>query len=537
MRPPWFGRKRGHKNPSAFQRTKIARSAVEAFLARPHDSFAWIKDSSLKDLKEYVFEQWNAFHTAPRQGQLACFALGVDLKEFLFNLDCGVGKSWLFLNLIRYHRFHNKAQRFLILVPNRVNIQAWEDQIAAHAPDLSYQALIGTREQRHQMINDRAGICLLNYAGLQSYMTETGTVKVKRRGKEVEQRKRIVNYTAADDFADLWDGIILDEIHNIGVKDSLVYRLCKRLSRHSTIRYGGTGTLFGNNPEMMWTQFDLIDHGYTLGETLGLYRAAFFEEKQDFWKGIKYDFDKTKASLLHQFIQHRSIYYPASACGDLPQVSRIKERLTWSDDQLLYYDRVRAECKARGSIMLNPNTYITMRQIASGFVGYSTDDGKAKLQFEDNPKLERLLQVINEMPLDSKVVVYHEYIFTGQIIRDALKKNKIRCAEMWGGVKDTAAQYRTFTRDPGCRVLVANYKSGGTGANYHDAANYVYYFESPPDPINRKQSNDRVDRLGQKKKVFVYDPIMPGGIDEKILEYLDAGKDLQKAVNLGKVQL
>jgi len=496
---------------------------------RPRENFTWLKRVPKKDLEEHVYALWNAFYTKPWLHQLACFAIGIEQPQFLFNLDMGLGKSSVASSLVRYHKLRSGLKRTLVLVPNLVNIESWADQLNIHAPDLSYERLIGNKEQRFETINQRADIYLLNYAGLAVYMSEL--VKDEKKGN----RRRVVNPESASDFAQMFNGVVFDETHNLGDSQSLIFRLCKRLSKSCEFRYGLTGTLFGRDPALMWPQFNLIDQGYTLGETLALFRAGFFHEVKNHWKisGVDYVFNENQADELHEFIQHRSIRYTDTECMDMPKRIYIPEVLTWGDEQLIYAKKL-----ISGHIgNLNPHIYISMRQIASGWVGYGDEEGKkAKLKFSENPKLDHLLQRIDQSPKDSKLIVWHQYIFTGELIRDALKKAKIGYAEMHGGVKDPGAQYRRFLDRPEVKVLVANYKAGSAGGNFQEVANYEYFFESPPDPITRSQAEKRVHRPGQKKRVYIYDPMMPNWIEKRILESLKEGRDLYEAVCEGKVK-
>lgn len=537
VRPAWFHAKRREKQAERRRQSFIiAKSAVKGFLARPREDYRWLKTLSDREVREYVYELWNAFPTRPRLAQLVGLAIGMEQQEFLFNYDCGVGKSALLLWLAHIHSVHSEAKRWLVLVPNIVNIQAWEDQITEHAPYLIYEKLLGSREKRHQLVNQKAQVYLLNYAGLQSYMTQTKEVERKRKGKSEMVVERVINPHAGDAFAEQFDGVIFDEIHNVGNKDSLTYWLCKRISKAVRFRYGSSATLFNYDPAMMWSQFDLVDQGYTLGETMGLFKAAFYYQREHDWKGVEEVFDEGKRKLLNEVIQHRSLFYSAAECGDVPKVSNIPERLTWSDEAKLYYDRVKEECKIAGQeARLNPNAYIRMRQITSGYVGYETDDGRAKLVFDENPKLERLLQLIREIPPDCKIMVYHEYQFTHTLICDALAKRKIPFAELWGKSKDAAAQYSRFLEDHKCRIMVANYRMVA-GGNPHKVCNYMYYFESPPDPITRKQSYERIVRPGQPRKAFCYDPHFPGDVGEKILMALKHGQNFYQQVVQGKAK-
>ena len=57
-------------------------------------------------------------------------------------------------------------------------------------------------------------------------------------------------------------------------------------------------------------------------------------------------------------------------------------------------------------------------------------------------------------------------------------------------------------------------------------ANHVIYFESPIGCIPRDQSERRCWRKGQTKKVLMYDLVMDGGVDERILAFHQDGLDI-----------
>ena len=528
MAKNWYRR-----DPAKFRRTIIAKSAIKSFLERERDDFTWIKNVSKPDLQEYVYDRWNAFHTEPWNHQLASFAIGMEQPQFIFNLFMGGGKTKLVADLIRFHKLRSGLKKVLVTVPNLINIETWANQLDRHAPDLTYERLEGDKDTRFDLISQRADIYLINYAGLPVYMTEISHEK-DSKGKSLG---RVVNPQAKKDFAAIFQGggLIMDELHNMGNSSSLTHRLLKSLSNKIEFRYGLTGTLFGRDPTIMQPQFSLIDSGYSLGETLALFRSAFCTEQAHPFKGVEYIFDESKADLLHGYIQHRSLRYEDYECTDMPKRIPIVEQLGWGDEQLLFYKRVLEDYKG---IKLNKNLYINLRQIVSGFVGYEDEEGaKAKIIFDDNPKADRLVQLVDEMPLDAKLVVVNQYIVTGQIIRDALDKAKVKYAQIWGKVKNPAAEFRKFIADPKCRVLQANYRSIGTGTDgLQDVANYLVFFESPPDPITREQTERRIYRPGQKKRAFIYDLTLRNEIiANRILKYLAEGKDLQKAVNEGGV--
>ena len=93
-----------------------------------------------------------------------------------------------------------------------------------------------------------------------------------------------------------------------------------------------------------------------------------------------------------------------------------------------------------------------------------------------------------------------------------------------------------FNNDDSVKVLVANHKTGGTGLNLQ-VAPYMVFYESPPSSIARSQAERRSWRMGQKNSVFIYDLVMKGTVDERILFYNKQGKDLLKALMDGSEKL
>jgi len=54
------------------------------------------------------------------------------------------------------------------------------------------------------------------------------------------------------------------------------------------------GIPVGRDPQVLWAQFNYCDHGETLGETLGIFRAAFFRAETNYWSGFpNYIFEKS----------------------------------------------------------------------------------------------------------------------------------------------------------------------------------------------------------------------------------------------------
>lgn len=511
----------------------ISPKAISTFLNEKRDRWDEIKQLSHNEVDELLqtFEPKPIFHTAPYLHQKACFALGASLPNFLFFVGMGGGKTRLALDLIRYHKTCGSLNRCLVVVPNVVLIASWEAEVAKHAPDVSARCLFGTTEQRVEgLAAATEDVVVINYHGL-LYMATTPNPDPKKSG-------RILDGPSIEWMASRVDGVVFDEIHALKNHRSLSYKVCNTLSDHCSIRYGLTGTPFGRDAQDLWAQFHVIDKGQSLGRTISLYREAFFSRRKNHFGGIEHRLRKDRESLLYRFIKHRSIRYGDDEINDLPRRLDIPVPIDFTHDAARYYRQVVKEwVEEQSGYKERENSFIRMRQIASGFIGLDAQGEKIEVDLPENPKLEYLDVLIDSMPPDAKMVIFHEFTKSGEAICELLRQRKLKHGRLWSGTKDPTKQVKQFQTDKNCRFLVANSKSGGAGLNLQ-VANYVCFYESPVSPIVRQQAEKRCHRDGQQHPtVFIYDLYLKGSVEEKILRYLEEGKDLFEALIEGSESL
>jgi SNF2 family DNA or RNA helicase len=143
---------------------------------------------------------------------------------------------------------------------------------------------------------------------------------------------------------------------------------------------------------------------------------------------------------------------------------------------------------------------------------------------------------LESVPETSKIVIFHEFIHSGKLIAKELERNKYKFERLYGETKDKKGAKDRFLTDKKCKIFLVNNQSGGTSLNLQ-VANYVFYYESSVSPIVRKQTWKRVHRRGQTKHTFFYDLIAKNSVEQKILDYLEEGKNIFKALVEGKVKL
>lgn len=432
----------------------------------------------------------------------------------------------LTLDLYSYYKKLGKVRRGIIVVPNTGNVEGWREEVEIHS-DLTMSGLIGnTPKQRFKALNEPSDLCVINYHGLMSMMTQ---LKPKDMKKAAEGRSRKTDRKMVHDFVTQFDFVAFDEIHKAKDKDSLITHLCDLLATNCDYKYGLTGTPM-NKPEDLWSQFYLIDGGETLSEDYDLFKAAFFKKQQSAM-GSEWVFDPKMRRQLTRLIQNKSIRYRDYECQDLPKTVKVRVPVVLSKRaREAYIETQKTMVDNEGDRQVTENSYIKQREITAGYTSIVDPDTGEKIfiDFPENPKLEILMELVDQMPHDSKMIVFHQYKHTGQIISDALKEAKINHRRLNGSTKDKPKIIRDFKEDPTIHVLIAS-ETGTTGHNFQ-VANYTVFYETFTPPITRRQADKRTHRGGQKKTCYYYDLCAKNSVDEKIYRCLQEGIDLSKLI-------
>lgn len=503
----------------------ISKTVVKEYLKTELDDWTWLKEVSEEELKEGVKE--NKFKLQPFKHQMASFLAGMFNPHFLFLLDMGLGKTSIVLNLIQWRMRRGHIKKTLIVVPNVTTISGWAAEIKKHT-DLTYTELWGTKEERLEKLKtSNTDLYIINYMGLQVLLAEG------RNGKRM--LKRPEEFDKYKEF----DCIVFDELQFCKSFTSLSYLICKELSMRIKYRYGMTGTPFGRDPQDLWSQFFLIDHGETFGRNITFFRQAFFNSSVNYWGGYEWKLKKELEPVLHKKMQNKSIRYAESEAQELPPKIYITVPITYLSGQTydFYKKTVQEMMYAKGNVAKLEGCFSRLRQITSGFVQFRDEDTKEKeiIDFSENPKLDALMEII-EGTGDKKVVVFNEFIHSGDTICKRLTQENIPFRRLYGGTLNKTTIVEEFVNNDKYKVFVVNSQSGAVALNLQ-IAKYVIFYESPVSVITRAQAEKRCHRTGQDERVFIYDLVVKNSIDEKLIRYLKEGKDLFKALVEGVVEL
>lgn len=506
----------------------INPAAIEAYLKRPLANYDWLKGEKVPALDDALAALQPPPHLPHLwQHQKACFLILESCKRFMLHIDMGGGKTALSLALLQYRKQRGEKPKAIVFVPYITAVDTWVEETEKHAKELRCIPLFGTTEENLNAILTRdAELFVVCYQSAVAALADP----IKATKKKTTKKKWTIDPAFVREVFSSFDTVILDEIHKCKTVTSLTYRMCRAISANTEYAIGLTGTPFGKDLQDLWPQFNLIDFGETLGTTLGFYREVFFRKKVNFWGGYEYKFNKRLFPKLQEIIKNISIRYSVDEFYDMPPKEYVIKRMSPHEGIKAYADKalekLRETLKGDKNYQLIESQYLQLRQLASGFMTLRGEDSsKVQVNFEQNPKLDVLQELIESMAFDSKFIVFHHFVYSNLLISERLKLLKVKHARVWGGQKDPLGELRKFKQDPECRGLVINTKSGSSSLNLQ-VAQYAIFFEQPDSPIDRQQAERRIWRPGQQKRVMIYDLLMRNTMDDKIHKANAAGRQL-----------
>lgn len=501
----------------------ISPYAVEDYLTRPlRDLLKWKKYSRKKINR--IYKRYGGplkiGDVKPAHHQKVSYILGCKHHRFLHLLDCGAGKTLTLMMLMKRHRA--KYNRALVLVPSIANVGAWADENDKWKLVKSMAGVTGTPTQRRRAVWGPSDATVMTYMGLLRF-----TCKTVRKGKK---SKLIPDIKMIDKFVKEYDFVVGDEITAAQNGHSISSRVLYLISKRVKFFYGLTGTPFGRKVEAIFSQFLVVDLGETFGTSIGLFREAFFTATPRYWGGFDYKLRKRTLPILKKWMRNRSVRYRDSEFTDLPPLVESVRKASFGRSVEEQYNKLAEEhFNAKKNRKLAEASFIRMRQMTGGFVVLKGhNEVQMEIELKQNPKMEMLMELLEEIPTDAKIIVFNQFKKTGAMIEAALKKAKIECVRLYSGTKNKQNVAKEFNNSKTARVLICS-STGAYGINVQGAS-YAIFYESPVDSRERYQMIKRLHRKGQTKTVFSYDLLIRDSVDERVLNFIKQGKNLLKSI-------
>lgn len=436
------------------------------------------------------------------------------LDYFALFFEQGCGKSRTTIEIIQDVYARRGRLKTLIVCPPIV-VDNWADEFRTYS-SARPTVITGTAIERVQKI-EAAPVDSIMVCNFQTLLMPECFKALKRSGIEV---------------------LVLDESHKIKTFNSKTSKKAVELGDLATYRYILSGTPVLNSYFDLYPQIRFLDGGKTLGKTFYEFRFRYFVDKNAGRpKNCYYPLWVAKPGAVEEIKQLTapfSMRVEKADCLDLPPLVRQKVYVPLQPvQQRIYDDLDKHMVAALGDHMIVSDMAITnllrMQQLVSGFA----TDQIGRTFAVDHGRIDALIEQLEAIGPDHKVIVWAVFIQNYHRIRERLKHEKIGFTEITGEVRPGLRQekLRAFRDDPSTRVLLANQRAAGTGINLTQAS-YSIYYSRDYSLENDLQSEARNYRAGseQHEKVTRIDLVTPETIDEVILNALAAKQTLGQAI-------
>jgi SNF2 family DNA or RNA helicase len=495
-----------------------------------------LKEFSRPQLMDLVPREFS-FFTNPWTHQIASFVAAISAEKLLLALDLGTGKTKVAIDVCRYVNQTFEPVNGIVVCLNNA-VEKWVEEIETHSTELTGVAVRGevirdggwwdkksriiktAKENKLDVLTcDKVNLRVVSFESLRSICTER--IKPSNGAKGFDQ---ISSDNINRVLGTRPNFFIIDESHKVKNKDALIFEIVNILSKRARWRLLLTGTPFHNLIDI-WAQYYILDRGRTFGSNFYQFRGENFEDKRRYIKSRNIEIPnwvitpKGKKYIMDQMYTS-AIRYDESEVHDMPgKVFEVRKYRLSKEQRDDYLHIIENFSKSKTRKNFGENASMAFRQICSGFI---LRTGKI---YKQNPKLELLSELVEEIVPNDKVVIFHMFDMEHDMIVKRLKRLKVKHTVINGKVKDKYANNKLFLDDDRCRVMVANIASGSASIDLQ-SARYAIFYNNARSVIDRKQAIKRIHRGSIERTRFYYDLVGESTVEASVYRKLKSGVDL-----------
>ena len=409
--------------------------------------------------------------------------------------DMGLGKTLQVLTLLKFYPFDNKNS--LIVCPASV-VPVWQSEARRWYPNIQTEVL-------------RSSCDFSSDDSTQPKLWIASYTQLRRHKHLLEQTQ--------------FGYAVLDEAQQIKNPDAKVTQACCAI--RAECRLALTGTPIENRLLDLWTIFRFLMPGL-LGS-----RRRFEDAVESDNACFREAFTDRLRQQLTPFILRRQ---KDTVGKDLPPKVEMNLICPITDLQGQTYKNL----LDRGRDELGNDLQSAMKTQSMHFFSLLTrlrqaccDPGlipDVNADIQQSGKIQMLVTRLEEALSGDgarKVVIFSQFLSLLKRMKPLLKSTfpKVALLELSGETKDRAKPVEIFqsTKEPA--IILVSLRAGGNGITLH-AADYVFLLDPWWNPAVEEQAVDRVHRIGQDRRVFVYRMITQGTIEERIQQLKKEKREL-----------
>ena len=452
------------------------------------------------------------------------------LSGFILADQPGAGKTLQVMNIAMYMRQFYGIKHCLIIACVNSAKYNWREDIIKHTNGQEIPYLLGSRVKRNGDIDFSRGSKekLEDLTNLTMYGKPKGDplpffliINIEairmREGKIYPIADRLIELISRKDI-----GLVaLDEVHrNMSMKSLQGKKLLdiKKKVTHDCIWIPMTGTPITSKPTDVFLPLRLVDGHKSNSYYMWCQRFCIYGGYGDHnvigYKNIK---------DLKLMLQPNMLRRLKKDILDLPPKIHFTEYIENSPYQDKLYKKYKEDLlEHRDDIVksLNPlSKFLRLRQInGSPELVDTSININDKSYLSKNAKLSRLLELLNDILAEpnEKVVIFSNWVEPLRTLYTFVKKYyKVCCYTGTMSQEDREKHKSVFINNPEYRVMMGTVGALGTSHTLTVARNVIFY-DSPWNPADILQCEDRCHRPGTTQSVNIYTLITKDTVDEQV---------------------
>jgi superfamily II DNA or RNA helicase len=415
--------------------------------------------------------------------------------------DMGLGKTLQTIAHLVVEKESGRMTRPSLIVVPKSLLGNWQRELKKFAPDLRVCSLAGSRRSERVKDIEHSDVVITTYPLL---IRDSGHLS-----------ERQFHY------------LILDEAQAIKNPKSQSCAAVKSLKAEHHLCL--TGTPVENHLGELWSLFDFLMPGF-LGDSERFrvkYRTPIERSgNQAVLESLRH--------VVAPFILRRMKEHVAR---ELPPKTQIVRPIELEGDQRELYESIRVAAHGEvrnlirkkgiaGSTILILDALMKLRQVCCDPRLVSSS---AALNVQSSAKYQLFFDLLElQLSQGRRVLVFSQFTRMLALLSAGLRERDIAFAELTGATQNRERQVDRFQQGE-VDVFLISLKAGGTGLNLTRADTVVHY-----DPwwnaAAQSQATDRAYRIGQTQPVFVYDLIVSGSVEERMLRLQQRKSELSRTL-------
>ena len=454
------------------------------------------------------------FKTKPYAHQITALEKSWNKEVYAYFMEMGTGKSKVLIDNISMLYDKGKINGALIVAPKGVYQNWYDSELPIHMVEHIEKNIVLWKANINQKQNLK----------LKTLFESTHKLNILIMNVEAFSTKKGLDF--ASSFLNTHQTLMaIDESTTIKNPNAKRTKNIVALGKAAKYRRILTGSPVTKSPLDLYKQCEfldefLLDHAsyYSFRTRYAIMKTANFGGRS-----IQIVTGYRNLSELSEKLEPFSYRCLKEDCLDLPDYTYTKRIIQLTPEQQKIYNQMKQVALAQldGKMMTTQSAMVQLMRLHQITCGHFTaDDGSIKKI--KNDRLSTLIEILEEV--ENKAVIWAHYRNDIASIIEAVEKTfgKDSYVTYYG---DTTNQERQNAikqiQDPNSKVrfIIGTPQTGGYGITL-TGANTMVYYANGYDYEKRIQSEARINRAGQTRKMTYIDIIAEKTIDEKIVKAL-----------------